>query len=95
MCSIPTILATESHGFDIPGSRSKGEMRSFLFPQMGNPVGTDLPPKLGEVKVVAERCLRDSALKQCRIVKVSGWYAMLVLAADVNVPAPMPHGQWD
>jgi len=23
---------------------------------------------------------------------VSGWYAMLVLAADVNVPAPMPHG---
>jgi len=39
--------------------------------------------------------LPEIAPKQCRIEAVSGWYAMLVLAADVNVPAPMPHGHAD
>lgn len=34
------------------------------------------------------------ALKQCRVVKrVSGWYVMLVVQCDAQVPKPLPHGE--
>lgn len=84
-------------GFGYPRFKKPGTMRSFLFPSMGvNPLrGNKINlPKIGEVKLRLSRPLPEGfALKQCRIVKrVSGWYAMLVLSADINIPAPMPHG---
>ncbi len=84
-------------GFGYPRFKKPGTMRSFLFPSMGvNPLrGNKINlPKIGEVKLRLSRPLPEGfALKQCRIVKrVSGWYAMLVLSADLNIPAPMPHG---
>lgn len=84
------------HGF--PRFKKPGRMRSFLFPQMGvNPIqGNKLKlPKLGEVKMRMSRAIPDGfELKQARIVKrASGWYAMLVLQLDVDVPDRMPHGE--
>ena len=84
-------------GFGYPRFKKPGQMRSFLFPSMGvNPllVNTLKLPKLGSVKIRLSRPIPSGfVLKQCRIVKrVSGWYAMLTLAADVNVPDTIPHG---
>lgn len=82
-------------GFGFP--RFKKRMRSFLFPQMGvNPIkGKWLKlPKIGTVKMRLSRPIPDGfELKQVRIVKrVSGWFAMLSLQADIDVPAVLPHG---
>ncbi|MBV9388226.1 MAG: transposase [Chroococcidiopsidaceae cyanobacterium CP_BM_ER_R8_30] len=73
-------------------------MRSFLFPQMGvNPIqGNKLKlPKLGVVKMRLSRPIPEGfELKQVRIVKrASGWYAMLILQMDIEVPERMPHGE--
>lgn len=84
------------HGF--PRFKKRGRMRSFLFPQMGvNPVqGNRLKlPKIGVVKMQLSRPIPDGfVLKQVRIVRrASGWYAMLILQMDVEVPMRMPHGE--
>lgn len=83
------------HGF--PRFKKPGRMRSILFPQMGvNPVqGNKLKlPKIGTVKMRLSRPIPDGfELKQVRIVKrASGWFTMLCLQCDVNVPDAMPHG---
>jgi len=85
-------------GFGFPRFKKVGQMRSFLFPSLvKNPLtGRTLKlPKLGLMKVRLSRSIPEGfELKQCRIVKrVSGWYAMLILQCDVNVPQPMPHGE--
>lgn len=85
-------------GFGFPRFKKPGQMQSFLFPIMGkNPLnGNKLKlPKIGTVKVRMSRLLPDGfVLKQCRVVKrVSGWYVMLVLQSDVNVPQLLPHGE--
>lgn len=84
------------HGF--PRFKKQGRMRSFLFPQMGvNPLkGNKLKlPKIGSVKMRLSRPIPDGfELKQVRIVRrASGWYAMLILQMDVEVPERMPHGE--
>jgi len=84
------------HGF--PRFKKLGRMRSFLFPQMGvNPIqGNKLKlPKLGVVKMRLSRPIPEGfELKQVRIVKrASGWYAMLNLQMDIEVPDRMPHGE--
>ena len=85
-------------GFGFPRFKKPGQMRSFLFPSMGkNPMTGDRLklPLLGTVKVRVSRPLpEDFVLKQCRVVKrVSGWYVMLVLQCNVQVPKSMPHGE--
>ena len=84
------------HGF--PRFKSTKRMRSFNFKQMGvNPLknGAVKLPKIGWVKMRQSRPIPEGfELKQVRIVRrVSGWYAMLVLRLEVDVPDPMPHGQ--
>ncbi len=84
------------HGF--PRFKKVGTMRSFVFPQMGvNPIqGSAIKlPKIGWVKFRRSREIPDGGtLKQVRIVRrASGWYAMLTLAWDVEVPDVMPHGE--
>ncbi len=84
------------HGF--PRLKKTGRMRSFLFPQMGvNPIqGNRLKlPKIGAVKMRMSRPIPEGfELKQVRVVKrASGWYALLILQMDVQVPERMPHGE--
>jgi putative transposase len=84
------------HGF--PRFKKPGRMRSFLFPQMGvNPVqGNRLKlPKIGVVKMRLSRPIPDGfELKQVRVVRrASGWYAMLILQLDVDVPERLPSGE--
>ncbi len=84
-------------GFGFPRFKKLGRMRSFLFPQMNaNDVSGDMLrlPSIGKVKMRLSRPIPDGfALKQVRIVKrASGYYAMLSLQADVNIPDVLPHG---
>ncbi len=84
------------HGF--PRFKSTNRMRSFNFKQMGvKPLkdGAVKLPKIGWVKMRQSRPIPEGfELKQVRIVRrVSGWYAMLVLKLEVDVPDPLPHGE--
>ena len=84
------------HGF--PRFKSTKRMRSFTYPQLGvNPLkdGAVKLPKIGWVKMRQSRPIPEGfELKQVRIVRrVSGWYAMLILKLEVDVPDPLPHGE--
>ena len=86
----------KGHGF--PRFKSTERMRSFNFKQLGvNPLqeGKVKLPKIGWVKMRQSRPIPEGfELKQLRVVRrVSGWYAMLVLKLEVDVPNPMPHGE--
>ena len=84
-------------GMGFPRFKKQGRMRSFVFPQFKtNPVKGDLIklPKLGWVKMRLSRPIPDGfTLKQVRIVKkASGYFTMLSLQCDVQIPDAMPHG---
>ncbi len=84
------------HGF--PRFKSTKRMRSFTYPQLGvKPLkeGAVKLPKIGWVKMRQSRSIPEGyELKQVRIVRrVSGWYGMLILKLEVNVPSPIPHGE--
>ena len=86
----------QKHGF--PRFKKAGNMRSFVFPQLGvDPVQNQAVklPKIGLVKFHQSRPIPDGAtIKQARVVRrVSGWYVMLTLEWDVSVPDIMPHGE--
>ena len=52
-------------------------------------------PKIGAMSINLHRPIPDGfEVKQVRVVfKPSGWYAQLILQADIYVPEPMPHGE--
>lgn len=81
----------------LPRFKKPNRMRSFVFPQMlKNCIsknGIKLP-QLGLVKVRWSRKIPELfQVKQARIVrKASGYFVMLSLEADVNVPATMAQG---
>ncbi|BAZ25475.1 transposase [Kalymmatonema gypsitolerans NIES-4073] len=86
----------QNHGF--PRFKKPGTMRSFVFPQLSKDaiVGNGIKlPIIGWVKFRQSREIPGGAnLKQVRIVRrASGWYAMLTLQWDVQVPDVMPHGE--
>lgn len=90
-----TSMWEQGHGF--PRFKKKGRMRSFVFPQLGSyPLkpGQVKLPMIGWVKYRSSRDIpTDATVKQARIVKrASGWYVMLALQWDVEVPPVMPHG---
>jgi len=83
-------------GFGFP--RFKKKMRSFVFPQMKaeDLVGDVVKlPSIGMVKMRLSRPIPVGFfLKQARIVKrASGYYVMLSLQCDVNIPDVPPHGE--
>jgi putative transposase len=85
-------------GRGFPRFKKQGRMRSLLFPQLGvNPIkGNQVKlPGIGWVKMRLSRPVPDGfTAKQAQVVKrASGWYVMLTLQADVNVPDVTPHGQ--
>jgi len=86
----------QGHGF--PRFKKAGKMRSFVFPQLGKEpiLGTAVKlPMIGLVKFNQSRPIPDGAtIKQARVVKrPSGWYVMLSLQWDLDVPQPMPYGE--
>ncbi|MEQ8754987.1 MAG: transposase [Coleofasciculus sp. G1-WW12-02] len=86
----------QEHGF--PRFKKLGRMRSFVFPQLGkDPIqGTAVKlPMIGLVRFNQSRPIPEGAtIKQARVVKrASGWYVMLTLEWDLDVPQPMPHGE--
>lgn len=81
-----------------PRFKKKGRMRSFVFPQMKGDrfkPGMVQFPVIGWVKFRQSRDIADDGVvKQARIVKrVSGWYVMLTIQWDIDLPSPMPHGE--
>lgn len=88
-------MKSKKHGF--PRFKNQARSRSFVFPQMLknciNPEGIKLP-QLGLVKVRWSREIHDLfQVKQARIVrKASGYFVMLSLQADVDIPETIPHG---
>ncbi|MCC3406600.1 MAG: transposase [Microcoleus sp. PH2017_10_PVI_O_A] len=86
----------QNHGF--PRFKKAGNMRSFVFPQMGtNPIQNQTVklPKIGVVKFHQSRPLPDGAtIKQARVVRrTSGWCVMLTLQWNVSIPSILPHGE--
>jgi len=84
--------------FGFPRFKKRGRMRSLVFPQFKNNPVVSNKIKLPVIGVVALRKSRpmpeDAKVKQVRIVKpVSGWYAMITLQWDVNVPQPVANGK--
>jgi putative transposase len=82
-------MKRKGHGF--PRFKKFGQMRSFVYPQMlKDPLGQNWVklPQLGKVEVIRHRPIPSGfELKQARIVKkASGYYVMLSLQLDVNVP---------
>lgn len=69
----------------------------MLFPQFkANPItGWQLQlPKLGRVEINLHRPIPDGfVVKQVRVVKKAvGWFAVITLYSDLEIPAPSPHG---
>ncbi|MBK4731280.1 transposase [Oxynema sp. CENA135] len=88
----------QKRGFGFPRFKKFGQYRSFVFPQFkSNPVnGFEIElPKIGAMPINLHRPLPEGfALKRVRVVfKPSGWYAQLILQADLSVPEIMPHGE--
>ena len=88
----------KERGFGFPRVKKYGQYRSFVFPQFkSNPVtGCQIKlPKIGAVPITLHRPIPDGfVVKQVRVVKkASGWYAHLILQADVSVPDVQPHGE--
>ena len=81
----------------LPRFKNQARMRSFVFPQMlKNPVsakGIKLP-QLGLIKVRWSRDIPDlCTVKQARIVrKASGYFILLSLQSDVDIPEVPFHG---
>ncbi len=85
-------------GRGFPRFKKLLRMRSVLFPQLGvNPIrGNQVKlPGVGWVKMRRSRPIPDGFVaKQAQVVRrASGWYVMLTLQADVDVPNIMPSGQ--
>jgi putative transposase len=85
----------QQHGF--PRFKKPGRMRSMLFPQISdNPVqGNKIKlPGVGWCKMRLSRAIPDGfKVKQAIVVKrASGWYVMLTLQLDVDVPTHQPSG---
>jgi putative transposase len=80
-----------------PRFKNQIRSRSFVFPQMLknciNSEGIKLP-QLGWVKVRWSREIPELfGVKQARIVrKASGYFVLLSLQADVDIPETIPHG---
>jgi putative transposase len=80
-----------------PRFKKPNRMRSFVFPQMLKNCITGEGIKLPQLGLVRVRWSREIPdlfeVKQARIVrKASGYFVMLSLQSDVEIPAAVPHG---
>ena len=87
----------KSRGFGFPRFKNKYRLRSYLIPQLGKETvrGNQVKlPQLGWVKFRKSREIPEGfKVKQARVVrKASGYFVILSLQLDVDVPQPFPHG---
>ena len=80
-----------------PRFKKPNRMRSFVFPQMLKNCVTPDGIKLSQLGLVKVRWSREIPelfeVKQARIVrKASGYFVVLSLQADIDIPAAVPHG---
>lgn len=85
-------------GAGFPRFKNRYRLRSYVYPQLGkaqflrdNQIKL---PQLGWMEYIKSREIPEGfVVKQARIVrKASGYFVMLTLECDVNVPATMAHG---
>ncbi len=81
-------------GFGFPRFKKKGQLRSFVFPQLKGDIiqnGKVKLPKIGQIKIRYSRPIPEGfVVKQARVVKkASGFYVILVCQLDVDVPSPL------
>ncbi|HAG82745.1 MAG TPA: transposase [Cyanobacteria bacterium UBA12227] len=92
------VLDMGRKGMGFPRFKNRYRMRSFVYPQLGKSQflrGNQIKlPQLGWLEYVKSREIPDGfALKQARIVrKASGYFVMLTLECNVNVPDTIPDG---
>jgi putative transposase len=85
-------------GMGFPRFKNRYRMRSFVYPQLGKSQflrGNQIKlPQLGWLEYVKSREIPNGfVVKQARIVrKASGYFVMLTLESDVNVPNPVASG---
>jgi putative transposase len=89
-------MKSKQHGF--PRFKNQVRSKSFVFPQMlKNCISSEgiKLPQLGLVKVRWSREIPDLLqVKQARIVrKASGYFVMLSLSAEVDIPDALPQGE--
>jgi putative transposase len=86
-------------GMGFPRFKNRYRLRSFVYPQLGktqflknNQIKL---PQLGWLKYIKSREIPDGfAVSQARIVrKASGYFVMLTLECNIDVPSPTPSGQ--
>ncbi|AFZ45351.1 transposase IS891/IS1136/IS1341 family [Halothece sp. PCC 7418] len=85
-------------GLGFPRFKNRYRLRSYVYPQLrgkelvkGNQIKL---PQLGWVRFRKSRDIPEGfKIKQARVVrKASGYFVMLSLQLDVDVPQPFPHG---
>ena len=84
-------------GYGFPRYKKYGQMKSMLFPQFKTNPLTGLQinlPKLGRVPITMHRPIPDGFIvKQVRVLKkAKGWYAVIAIGSDVEIPDLVPHG---
>ena len=87
----------KARGFGFPRFKNKYRMSSFVFPQLNKDPVSAKSIKLPGLKNVNWRMSRpipDGFVpKQARIVrKASGYFVMLSLQLNIDIPSPLPHG---
>ena len=87
----------KNRGFGFLRFKNKYRLRSFVFPQLNkDPISVDSIklPGLKRVRWRMSRPIPDGFVpKQARIVrKASGYFVMLSLQLNVDIPSPLPHG---
>ncbi len=81
----------KERGFGFPRFKKSGQMRSFVFPQLGkNPLGEGWVklPSVGKIAIRQSRPYPENfTVKQARVVKrASGFYVMLCFQAELSIP---------
>ena len=88
----------KAKGLGFPRFKNRYRLRSYVYPQLrgdelvkGNQIKL---PQLGWVRFRKSRGIPEGfKIKQARVVrKASGYFVMLSLQLDVDVPQPFPHG---
>ncbi|MGL5942979.1 MAG: RNA-guided endonuclease InsQ/TnpB family protein [Waterburya sp.] len=87
----------QKRGYGFPRFKKYGQMKSLLFPQFKtNPItGWQIQlPKLGKVQINLHRQIPEGfVVKQARVIKKAmGWFAVVAIESDIELPSPVPHG---
>ncbi len=90
-------MSRQNKGYGFPRFKKYGQMKSILFPQFKTSPLTGWQvklPKLGSVPINLHRPIPDGfVIKQIRVLKkAKGWYAVVAIQSDIQIPSPVPHG---